>query len=104
MPRPWTLGAISAYTRQLPDLFAHRAAALAQLYEQPVLIIDPGMHTAAIRTSIADHRPIAGTRSGGHNRAIRNLDNVPLRRASEAIASVVLSDFLCPAPYSGRLR
>jgi hypothetical protein len=24
-------------------------AALAQLYEQPVLIIDPGMHTAAIR-------------------------------------------------------
>ena len=33
-------------------------AVLAQLYEQPVLVIDPGMHTAPIRNS-------AWTRRGG---------------------------------------
>ena len=29
-------------------------SALAQLYDQPVLIIDPGMHTAALRDASVD--------------------------------------------------
>jgi WD40 repeat protein len=35
-------------------LFASLSTALAQLYEQPTLVVDPGMHTAPIRAAAVD--------------------------------------------------
>jgi WD40 repeat protein len=47
-----TLGGVLALLPVL--LFAFPPTALAQLYEQPVLTIDPGMHTAQIRDAAVD--------------------------------------------------
>jgi hypothetical protein len=53
-------GQASALTRSLPLvsalLFAVLAtpAAMAQLSEQPMLVVDPGMHTAPIRAADVD--------------------------------------------------
>jgi len=45
-------------------------AALAQLYEQPVLVIDPGMHTAAIK-DVGVHAAGRLAVTGSHDRTVR---------------------------------
>jgi hypothetical protein len=51
-------------------LFAALSAAKAQLYDQPVLVIDPGMHTAPIKAVGVD---AAGTLAvtGSHDKTVR---------------------------------
>src|SRR5262249_7767920 len=49
--------AIARFLALLPALFfavLANPAAMAQLYEQPMLIVDPGMHTAPIRSVDVD--------------------------------------------------
>ena len=51
-------------------LFAALPTALAQLYEQPVLVIDPGMHTAPIKAVGVDAAgPLAVT--GSDDKTVR---------------------------------